>query len=321
MTNPELMIGLCSALSAGVLTAFQPGANGRFGDAAGHRVHGAVLNFAVGLLGVVLALLVWATLGGVPGLSIPALGGGPLWMWGGGLLGAFFVTVSIIANRALGSAQYIAFYVVGQLLTSLVIDHYGWMGMPLRAVTPVRVLGVMAILAGLAMIRFLGAPASASIAGGWSAWAKAKIASLTVVAGAAAALQPGVNIRFGEIAGHRLYGAVLNFGVGLLAMIVARRVWSRFERVGAPDVAAIRRGPWWMWIGGACGAYFVVMAVLMGERFGNTNFFAAMVGGQLITSLFIDHFGGMGLAKVRINPARVFGALLIGAGMVAIKFG
>ena len=54
-----------------------------------------------------------------------------------------------------GAATYLSAMIAGQLLASLFIDHFGCMGLPLRAITPGRAAGALLMLGGMAIIRWL----------------------------------------------------------------------------------------------------------------------------------------------------------------------
>ncbi len=82
------------------------------------------------------------------------MSGSPWWVWTGGLLGVVFVLVSLGLVNRLGAAFLFALVVVGQMLASLVIDHYGLFGVSEHTVSPLRILGVMLLLGGVVLIRF-----------------------------------------------------------------------------------------------------------------------------------------------------------------------
>jgi hypothetical protein len=48
----------------------------------------------------------------------------------------------------------VALLVAGEMLSSLVFDQYGWLGIPLHAVGPARLLGAALLVAGVVLIRF-----------------------------------------------------------------------------------------------------------------------------------------------------------------------
>lgn len=139
--------------------------------------------------------------------------------------------------------------------------------------------------------------------------------ALALLAGVATAYQPGINARFGDHAGARVWGSVANFGVGLLTIGLV----TAFMRPGAPSTAGLSEGPWWMWTGGLCGAFFVTLALVLVPRIGAGAYMSAMIAGQLVASVIIDHGGHMGLAVREVTPGRIVGVVLVIAGMAAIK--
>jgi transporter family-2 protein len=54
----------------------------------------------------------------------------------------------------IGAATLIALVVAGQLLSSLLCDHFGWFGVPVHTLDAPRAAGALLLLAGVALIRF-----------------------------------------------------------------------------------------------------------------------------------------------------------------------
>jgi transporter family-2 protein len=138
---------------------------------------------------------------------------------------------------------------------------------------------------------------------------------LALLAGVATAYQPGLNARFAEHAGARVWGGVVNFSVGLAAMALV----TLAMRPGMPAGERLSAGPWWMWLGGVCGAFFVTLALVLVPRIGAATYLSAMIAGQLVASVVIDHWGHMGLPVREVTPGRVIGVVLVFAGMAAIR--
>jgi transporter family-2 protein len=61
--------------------------------------------------------------------------------------------VSVVLVSRLGAALLLASIVVGQLVASLLIDHYGWLGAPVHRISPARLIGAALLVAGVALIR------------------------------------------------------------------------------------------------------------------------------------------------------------------------
>ena len=89
----------------------------------------ASFSFLVGTAAlVVITSIVHGGLGALGGV-----GRAPWWALVGGLLGAVYVTVALVAVRTLGAAGLTAVVIVGQLAISVVIDRFGLLGV---AATP-----------------------------------------------------------------------------------------------------------------------------------------------------------------------------------------
>ena len=77
------------------------------------------------------------------------------WNWIGGPLGALIVLAGAVLTQQLGAAKFIALVVAGQLICSLVLDHYGLLGLNEKTITPGRVLGAVLVVAGVLCIKYL----------------------------------------------------------------------------------------------------------------------------------------------------------------------
>jgi transporter family-2 protein len=74
--------------------------------------------------------------------------------WLGGLFGAAYLAIAIVLLPRIGAATLIALVVAGQLLSSLLCDHFGWFGVPVHTLDAPRAAGALLLLAGVALIRF-----------------------------------------------------------------------------------------------------------------------------------------------------------------------
>jgi bacterial/archaeal transporter family-2 protein len=77
----------------------------------------------------------------------------PWWGWLGGLCGATYVTAVFVLIPEIGAASTIALTVAGQQLASVLVDRHGLLRLPRRAIPPIRLIGVGALLAGVALIQ------------------------------------------------------------------------------------------------------------------------------------------------------------------------
>jgi transporter family-2 protein len=141
--------GLAIALGAGAgcLVAMQAPVNSRLGRSVG-SIQAASFSFLVGT--VALVLVVSFAKGGLGNLG--SVGKAPWWALVGGLLGAVYVTVAIFAVRTLGASGLTAAVIGGQLTMSVVIDRFGLFGVPRQTVGLDRVLGIVLLAVGVALV-------------------------------------------------------------------------------------------------------------------------------------------------------------------------
>ncbi len=108
----------------------------------------ALISFTVGTVALIGLLVVMRT----PMPARETLATVPLWAWFGGLLGAFYVATSTIVAAELGATTLLGLALLGQLVTALVVDHFGWLGLPENPITWARVAGVALVGAGVWLV-------------------------------------------------------------------------------------------------------------------------------------------------------------------------
>jgi transporter family-2 protein len=136
------------AFAAGLALTVQVGVNSTLRSALGNPAMAALISFVVGLAGLAVFLLL--TRASLP--TRTALFAAPAWAWIGGLLGAFYVAIAIVAGPRLGAATLLAVTVLGQLLASLLVDHYGWLGFVQHPISLARMAGAALLFAGVVLI-------------------------------------------------------------------------------------------------------------------------------------------------------------------------
>ena len=77
------------------------------------------------------------------------------WNWIGGPLGALIVLAGATLVRELGAAAFIALVVGGQLICSLLLDHFALMGLDEKSISPGKILGAGLVVGGVLCIKFL----------------------------------------------------------------------------------------------------------------------------------------------------------------------
>ncbi len=138
---------------------------------------------------------------------------------------------------------------------------------------------------------------------------------LAVLVGVVLPVQAGVNAQLRLNLGHPLLAAFVSFAVGTIALLGLNLAL----RTPVPSGEALARVTWWHWIGGLLGATYIYLAIVLAPRLGAATLVAAIVTGQMVTSLILDHFGLIGYPQQSLTPARAVGALLVIGGVLLIQ--
>jgi transporter family-2 protein len=144
---PFLLILLVVASALG--QPLQIAANSRLREAVQSPALSALVAFVVG--SVLLAILVMLGLferGDLRGLAKV-----PWWAWTGGVLAVFSILAGIVALPSMSSATIIGAAIFGQLIASMVIDHFGWFNVPVVPINTSRVIGAVLLLFGAILMR------------------------------------------------------------------------------------------------------------------------------------------------------------------------
>lgn len=138
---------ILATVLAGGLIALQAPINGMLGRTIG-SIAAASVSFAIGTVALVGITVLFAG-----GFGSIAAAGGLSWVYlTGGVLGAIYVTTALIAVRTLGAGGVTAATITGQLAMSLALDRAGLLGLVERPLTPVRMIGVVLLVAGTLLI-------------------------------------------------------------------------------------------------------------------------------------------------------------------------
>jgi transporter family-2 protein len=135
-----------------------------------------------------------------------------------------------------------------------------------------------------------------------------------VAAGVFLPTQGAVNTRLAHFVGGPLRASFISFVVGALVLLVVVLVAARSGGGENPSDA-----PWWAWVGGALGAFYVTATVVVAPRIGAAAFFGILVAAQLLMSLVIDRFGLLGFAQRGVGAPRLVGVALLVAGALLVR--
>lgn len=138
---------------------------------------------------------------------------------------------------------------------------------------------------------------------------------MALALGAILPTQAAINARLSKTVGSSIMAAFISFGVGTIALFLYLLITRQISLNGV----SFQQSPWWIWIGGLLGTFFVAGIVVLLPRLGVALSFSLVVAGQMAAALIFDHFGLLGVSVKEISTGKIIGALLLIAGVFLIR--
>lgn len=135
-------------LLSGAVLPLQASLNTRLGKSLGSPIHAALVSFGVGLIALIGYIVVTGQT-----INYATVRTAPSYTWFGGILGAFYVTVIIYAFPRLGPAYTFGLLIAGQMVISVLMDHFNILVSVQQPVNAMRILGIALIVIGVIIVR------------------------------------------------------------------------------------------------------------------------------------------------------------------------
>ncbi|MDB5341859.1 MAG: hypothetical protein JWP89_236 [Schlesneria sp.] len=139
---------LCLAFVAGAAASLQVPVNAALRTNLTHPMQATFASFVVGMLASLVCCLVL----GSPLPSADSMSRIPWWAWFGGVLGMIYVGTAIVVSPKIGVAPMLSMVIAGQMVASMLIDHFGLLQAPLFHATPLRLVGALLVAVGAAIM-------------------------------------------------------------------------------------------------------------------------------------------------------------------------
>ena len=137
------------AFLCGAVYPIQGSFNGRLLTHVGHPIITAIISFIVGLIGLIAV----AVINRVPWSQISEAKNVPWYAWTGGLLGAFYISTVVIVLPRLGMVMTFSLIIAGQIVLSILMDHFGLLGNAVKEISLGKVAGLLLLVLGIILIR------------------------------------------------------------------------------------------------------------------------------------------------------------------------
>jgi transporter family-2 protein len=137
---------------------------------------------------------------------------------------------------------------------------------------------------------------------------------LAFLSGAFLPIQAVLNARLGKTISSPFYASMISFIIGVFSLLL----YILFTQQHVA-LAEIKKAPWYVFAGGALGAFYVTAIILAVPRIGPALTFGLVVAGQMLIAIILDHFNILVAQQHSINIWRILGVLLIVSGVLIIR--
>jgi transporter family-2 protein len=139
------------------------------------------------------------------------------------------------------------------------------------------------------------------------------LALLTLLLGAALAVQAAANVQLSSAMGSPFGGATAQLALGSALLVTLAAVVGTLGALDRlPDV------PVWHLVGGFGSTVYILGGILLFPRLGALVTVGLFIAGQMLASLAVDGFGLLGVEREGFTAATIVGAVAVLAGAVLI---
>lgn len=139
------MLDLILVVIIGLIGGISVGIQSPIAGSMGQKIGGTASSVIVHLSGLIFSVILLVFRGGEKIRDWHTL---PWYMLGAGLFGLILYQSINITLPRLGATTMLVLIIIGQLLTGVVLDSFGWLGVTPRPIEPTRLIGIVVLLIG-----------------------------------------------------------------------------------------------------------------------------------------------------------------------------
>lgn len=137
---------------------------------------------------------------------------------------------------------------------------------------------------------------------------------IALISGALLPIQAGLNSKLGKATGSPIYAAAISFLTGTIALFLYIAITGQ-----TINWQQLRNIPIAYWLGGLLGAFYVSATIYAFPKIGPALTFGLVVASQMIISVIMDHYNILVAQPHPVNIWRIFGIVMIIAGVIIIR--
>lgn len=244
----------------------------------------------------------------------------PLYVFiGGAIAGIGFHVANIILFSKLGASVTTIITVTGQMIVGILIDHFGWFGVPATPISVTRSIGTIIMILAISLVQPKKKKDLTMASGKEKKDSKITWIILGVLAGFLPPLQTAINGKLRVATGSLLGATFISFFVGAIILLIIILITQRRLEIPLYDTQK-NRIPVWVYIAGIFGIFIVTGNIVLLPVLGSVLTTMVFLLGQMIMAVIIDQFGIFNLQKRKIDSRRIAALVLTIIGIMFVKF-
>lgn len=132
---------------------------------------------------------------------------------------------------------------------------------------------------------------------------------LALISGVLMAIQGSLNSALSKTVGLLETTFIVNL-TGTILIVVLLFIM----KMGKGNLQAWPEAPWYAYLGGVVGVGIIYLVAASIPEVGVANATTAIIVGQVLTAIIIDHFGAFGLERIHYGYNQIIGLLLLVVG-------
>lgn len=140
---------------------------------------------------------------------------------------------------------------------------------------------------------------------------------ISVAAGMLIPYQAAINGLLSRSLQHPLQASAVNFLGGAVFLVLL----LLYLQPALPAAESLRKIPWYLYCGGIMGVLFVTASLIAVPQIGGTAFLAAMLTGQMVGAVILDHFGLLNVPVQPVSLSRIAGIGMLALGVYLVQRG
>eukprot|EP01083_Nonionella_stella_P050570 134483_1 len=233
-----------------------------------------------------------------------------------GFAGVVFICSAIYAAPVIGFGPYVVSLIIGQILTSTLVDQYALLWTKGRPLSTLNIVGALMTVGGEIVFQIRSFAAVKD-----DLFLASLCVAFAVFGGICVTIQAALNMRLKSIMKDTAYKASwASFANGSLLLIVINCVMYAVR--GDWFIIHPQYFEWYMFFGGMLGAFVVTMFIICPPFIGFVTTYICSIFGSMVTSLVFDSIGAFGVQvqkQDQMSMGKVGGIIIVLMGAILVN--